>query len=158
MAGAALRVEVSQRRQKKVLDTKNFVYYYSVMELSGYSKAPSGRLDATFAALADPTRRAILARLASGEASVSELAAPFEMSQPAISKHLKVLEGAGLIVRERDAQRRPSRLNADPLAEATQWLADYRRFWKSSFHRLDGLLDELKAKKKKTKKRKHKKH
>jgi DNA-binding transcriptional ArsR family regulator len=128
------------------------------MELSGYANSPSGRLDATFAALADPTRRAILARLASGEASVAELAAPFAMSQPAISKHLKVLEGAGLILREREAQRRPSRLNADRLAEATQWLADYRQFWKSSFHRLDDLLDELKTKKKKGKKRKHKKH
>src|SRR5271155_852505 len=111
------------------------------MELSGYQ----GGLDATFAALADPTRRAILARLASGEASVSELAAPFEMSQPAVSKHLKVLEVAGLIVRDRDAQRRPSRLNAAPLAEAVQWLSDYRQFWKSSFHRLDDLLDELKS-------------
>jgi DNA-binding transcriptional ArsR family regulator len=128
------------------------------MELIGYSKVASERLDATFAALADPTRRAILARLASGEASVAELAAPFAMSQPAISKHLKVLAGAGLIIREREAQRRPSRLNADPLAEATQWLVHYRQFWKSSFHRLDDVLDELKAKKKKGKKRKHKKH
>jgi DNA-binding transcriptional ArsR family regulator len=134
------------------------VYYYVVMELSGNAHAVSERLDATFAALADPTRRAILARLASGEASVAELSAPFAMSQPAISKHLKVLEGAGLIVRDRDAQRRPSRLNADPLAEATQWLADYRQFWKSSFHKLDDLLDDLKTKKKKGKKRKHKKH
>jgi DNA-binding transcriptional ArsR family regulator len=103
----------------------------------------STRLDATFAALSDPTRRAILARLASGEASVTELAAPFRMTQPAISKHLKVLERAGLISRDRDAQRRPSRLNAQPLAEASQWLADYRQFWESSFRRLDGLLDEL---------------
>jgi len=128
------------------------------MELSSNAHAASGRLDATFAALADPTRRAILARLATGEASVAELAAPFAMSQPAISKHLKVLEGAGLVVRERDAQRRPSRLNANPLAEATQWLADYRQFWKASFHKLDDLLDDLKTKKKKGKKRKHKKH
>src|SRR3954466_2777851 len=105
-------------------------------------------LDLTFAALADPTRRAILARLASGEASVTELAAPFAMSQPAISKHLKVLERAGLISRGRDAQRRPCRLEARPLAEATEWLENYRRFWEESFQRLDILLDELKAKEK----------
>ncbi|SRR5258708_4233955 len=102
-------------------------------------------LDTTFAALADPTRRAILARLASGEASVKELAAPFAMSQPAISKHLKVLERAGLVSRGRDAQRRPCRLEARPLAEATAWLAEYHRFWEGSFQRLDALLDELKA-------------
>jgi DNA-binding transcriptional ArsR family regulator len=104
------------------------------------------RLDATFAALADPTRRAILARLASGEASVAELAKPFAMSQPAISKHLKVLERAGLISRTASAQRRPRRLEAEPLAEATQWLERYREFWEASFLRLDDLLDELKAK------------
>ncbi len=102
-------------------------------------------LDATFAALADPTRRAILARLASGEASVTELAAPFAMSQPAISKHLKVLERAGLISCGREAQRRPRRLEAMPLAEATEWLGGYRRFWEGSFERLDALLDELKT-------------
>ena len=107
------------------------------------------RLDTTFAALADPTRRAILARLASGEASVSELAEPFAMSQPAISKHLKVLERAGLISRGRDAQRRPRRLEAKPLAEATEWLARYRRFWEGNFQRLDGLLEELQTKPKK---------
>jgi DNA-binding transcriptional ArsR family regulator len=128
------------------------------MELTGYGYASPARLDATFAALADPTRRAILARLASGEASVTELAEPFAMSQPAISKHLRVLESAGLIIREREAQRRPSRLDARPLAEATQWLAEYRQFWESSFQHLDALLDELKTKKKKGKKRKHKKH
>jgi DNA-binding transcriptional ArsR family regulator len=100
-------------------------------------------LDATFAALADPTRRAILTRLAAGEASVSELAAPFSMSQPAISKHLKVLERAGLISRGRDAQRRPRRLEARPLAEATAWLAGYRQFWEEQYQRLDALLDEL---------------
>ena len=103
------------------------------------------RLDATFAALADPTRRAIIARLASGEASVNELAEPFAMSQPAISKHLKVLERAGLISRSRDAQRRPRKLEAKPLAEATAWLEKYRRFWEGSFQNLDVLLDELKA-------------
>ena len=104
----------------------------------------SARLDATFAALADPTRRAILARLASGKASVTELAEPFAMSQPAISKHLKVLERAGLISRGRDAQRRPRRIEAKPLAEATGWLERYREFWDGSFERLDELLDELK--------------
>jgi len=107
------------------------------------------RLDATFAALADPTRRAILARLASGEASVTELAAPFTMSQPAISKHLKVLERAGLISRGRDAQRRPRRLEAKPLAEATQWLERYRQIWEGNFKRLDALLDQMKIKEKK---------
>jgi len=109
----------------------------------------SQRLDATFAALADPTRRAILARLATGNASVLELAKPFDMSQPAISKHLKVLERAGLISRGRDAQRRPSRLEARPLAEATSWLADYRIFWERSFQNLDALLEELKTQQKK---------
>jgi DNA-binding transcriptional ArsR family regulator len=104
------------------------------------------RLDATFAALADPTRRAILARLASGEATVNELAEPFAISQPAISRHLKVLEQAGLISRGVDAQRRPRRLEAEPLAEASAWLENYRRFWEESFERLDSLLDELQAK------------
>ena len=101
-------------------------------------------LDLTFAALADPTRRAILARLATGEASVTELTEPFAMSQPAISKHLKVLERAGLISRGRDAQRRPRRLDAAPLAEATLWLERYRQFWEARYHQLDALLDELK--------------
>ena len=109
---------------------------------------PDG-LDMTFAALADPTRRAILARLAFGEATVMELAKPFAMSQAAISKHLKVLERAGLISRGRDAQRRPARLEARPLAEATEWLENYRRFWEGSFQRLDDLLDELKTQQKK---------
>src|SRR5438477_10890937 len=108
----------------------------------------SQHMDATFAALADPTRRAILARLASGEASVTELAEPFAMTQPAISKHLKVLERAGLISRGRDAQRRPRRLEAKPLAEATEWLENYRRFWEHSFQRLDVLLDEMKTEEK----------
>ncbi|HCT77809.1 MAG TPA: transcriptional regulator [Micromonosporaceae bacterium] len=102
-------------------------------------------LDATFSALADPTRRAILARLASGEATVTELAAPFDMSQPAISKHLKVLERAGLISRGRDAQRRPCRLEARPLKVATDWLENYRGYWEESYRRLDELLDKLKA-------------
>ena len=111
----------------------------------GYEMAMTDRLDTTFAALADPTRRAILARLASGEASVLELAEPFEMTQPAISKHLKVLERAGLISRGRDAQRRPCRLEARPLAEANDWLKDYRRLWEVSFRKLDVVLQELKS-------------
>jgi DNA-binding transcriptional ArsR family regulator len=119
------------------------------MQLRGHGHMPPDRLDATFAALADPTRRAILARLASGEASVTELAEPFAMTQPAISKHLKVLERAGLVSRGRDAQRRPRRLEAKPLAEASEWLEGYRRSWERSFERLDVLLDELKAKHKK---------
>lgn len=106
---------------------------------------PPSALDATFAALADPTRRAILARLASGEASVNELAEPFAMSQPAISKHLKVLERAGLISRGRDAQRRPCRLEPAPLAEVTAWLEHYRQLWEGRYQRLDALLGELKA-------------
>jgi DNA-binding transcriptional ArsR family regulator len=104
----------------------------------------SGRLDATFAALADPTRRAILARLASGEASVNDLARPFAMSQPAISKHLRVLERAGLISRGRDAQRRPRRIEGKRLAEASVWLERYRQIWEGNFERLDALLDEMK--------------
>lgn len=107
-------------------------------------------LDITFAALADPTRRAILARLAAGEATVTELAEPFAMSQPAISKHLKVLEHAGLISRGRDAQRRPCRIEGKALAGARAWLEDYRRFWEESFQRLDVLLEEMKAKQKKS--------
>ena len=104
---------------------------------------PTRRLNGTFAALADPTRRAILARLASGDASVMELAKPFAMSQPAISKHLRVLERAGLISRGRDAQRRPCRIEARPLAEANGWLEKYRQIWEGNFKRLDALLDEL---------------
>ncbi len=106
------------------------------------------RLDKTFSALADPTRRAILARLAQGERSVMELAEPFSMSQPAISRHLKVLEGAGLITRGRDAQRRPCRLEAIPLREATDWLERYREHWECRFEKLDDLLEELKTKEK----------
>jgi DNA-binding transcriptional ArsR family regulator len=106
-------------------------------------------LNATFAALADPTRRAILARLAAGEASVTELAEPFAMSQPAISKHLKVLERAGLVSRGQDAQRRPRRLEGKPLAEATVWLERYREFWEGNYQRLDALLEELKTKQRK---------
>ena len=110
------------------------------MKPEGYANV---QLDATFAALADPTRRAILARLASGQASVAELAEPFSMTQPAISKHLRVLERAGLISRGRDAQRRPRKLEAKPLAEASEWLERYRQFWEGNFQRLDALLNEL---------------
>lgn len=106
-------------------------------------------LSTTFAALADPTRRAILARLTTGEASVTELSEPFEMSMPAVSKHLRVLERAGLITRGREAQWRPCRLKAKPLEEATEWLERYRHFWEASFQRLDALLAELKTKEKK---------
>ena len=113
------------------------------MQPIGYAlTAPTG-LDATFAALADPTRRAILARLTLGEASVTEIAGPFAMSQPAISKHLKVLERAGLVSRSREAQRRPCRIQAAPLAEASSWLGTYRQFWEASFNRLDDYLQEL---------------
>jgi DNA-binding transcriptional ArsR family regulator len=118
------------------------------MQTTARGRLAADRLDAVFAALADPTRRAILAKLASGEASVMELAEPFSMSQPAISKHLKVLERAGLVSRGRAAQRRPRRLEARPLAEANQWLERYRQCWEASFQQLDALLDELKAEKK----------
>ena len=107
------------------------------------NSSASERLDATFLALADPTRRAILARLTRGEASVTELAEPFAISQPAISKHLKILERAGLITVGQDAQRRPRRLEGRPLAEANAWLERYRGMWEANFERLDGLLEEL---------------
>ena len=110
-------------------------------------------IDKTLVALADPTRRAILARLASGDATVNELVKPFAMTQPAISKHLKVLERAGLISRDRDAQRRPSHLEADRLREASAWLQQYRQFWEASFARLDALLGELKPRKRRREKR-----
>ena len=109
-----------------------------------YITTQSKRLDATFAALADPTRRAILARLAAGEATVNDLAKPFRMSQPAISKHLKVLERAGLISHFQVAQSRPRRIEAAPLKEATDWLENYRKFWEEQYERLDELLEELK--------------
>ncbi|MBN9502915.1 MAG: transcriptional regulator [Armatimonadetes bacterium 55-13] len=108
----------------------------------------TANLDATFAALADPTRRAILARLAHGEATVMELAKPFAMSQPAISKHLRVLENAGLITRGREAQRRPCRIEAKALQQADDWLENYRRLWDANFRRMDGLLEEMKAEEK----------
>jgi DNA-binding transcriptional ArsR family regulator len=120
-----------------------------------YAERSSELLNATFAALADPTRRAILARLASGEASVNQLAEPFSMSQPAISKHLKILERAGLISGGRDAQRRPRRLEPAPLQEANQWLERYREFWEASFERLDALLVEMQTTTSKSRKSKH---
>jgi DNA-binding transcriptional ArsR family regulator len=104
---------------------------------------PSQQLDATFIALADPTRRAILARLVSGEASVKELAEPFSISQPAVSKHLKILERAGLVTRSRDATRRPVKIEAGPMREAADWLEKYRKFWEQSYKRLDALLEIL---------------
>ena len=116
---------------------------------------PAERLDATFAALADPTRRAILARLALGEASVAELAEPFAMSQPAISKHLKVLENAGLISTGQDAQRRPRKIEAAPLAEASAWIENYRQFWERRYGALDQLLGQLQAKPPKSRRKRH---
>jgi len=109
---------------------------------------PPDRLTVTFAALADPTRRAILARLASGEATVNELARPFAISLPAVSRHLKVLEHAGLISRGRDAQWRPARLEAEPLEQAAQWIERYRRFWEEGFDRLDAYITTLQRKEK----------
>lgn len=114
------------------------------MEQEGYEGGAD--LDALFTALADPTRRAILVRLSEGQATVGELARPFAMSQPAISKHLKVLERAGLVARDIDGPRRPARLNAAPMAEALAWITEFRRFWDDSFDLLDGLLAELQAK------------
>jgi DNA-binding transcriptional ArsR family regulator len=123
------------------------------MELIGYREQLQN-LDAVFAALADPTRRAILSRLAAGEASVNEIAAPFQISQPAVSRHLRVLERAGLIERDIDKQRRPARLRAEPMAAAVSWLEEFKRFWSSSFDQLDGLLEELKKAQRKRPRRK----
>src|SRR5512134_3636851 len=116
------------------------------MEPGGYGQMAPDHLDATFAALADPTRRAILSRLATGEATVTELAEPFEMSQPAISKHLKVLERAGLISMDVDAQRRPRKLEPKRLGEAVDCIERYREIFEQNFRRLDALLEELQAK------------
>jgi DNA-binding transcriptional ArsR family regulator len=113
------------------------------------------QISSTFSALADPTRRAILARLALGETSVTELSSPFEMSMPAISRHLKVLEKAGLIARGREAQWRPCKLKAEPLKQAADWLDEYRRFWDESFDRLGEYLQELQAKEKKRSRKKN---
>jgi DNA-binding transcriptional ArsR family regulator len=124
----------------------------------GLSAATPDSLSATFAALADPTRRAILARLASGETSVTKLAEPFEMSMPAVSKHLKVLVRAGLIARGREAQWRPCRLEAGPLKDVSDFVEKYRRFWEESFDRLDAYLVELKEKEQKEKKKNARRH
>ena len=113
------------------------------MEQIGYTNAPAN-LDAIFSALADPTRRAILSRLADGEASVNEIAAPFEMSQPAVSRHLKVLERAGLVERDIDQQRRPARLKAEKMAAAVGWLTEFKEFWGTSFNQLDDVLLKMK--------------
>lgn len=139
-------VEVKPKAQiaKKTLDTKNGFLYLT----SRLNTMPVDHLSATFAALADPTRRAILARLASGQLSVTELAEPFEMSLPAVSKHLKVLRRAGLVTRGRDAQWRPCQLDARPLKDAADWVAHYRRFWTETFDRLDDYLHKLKSKEK----------
>jgi DNA-binding transcriptional ArsR family regulator len=118
------------------------------MERAAYKEQNPARLDAVFSALADSTRRAILARLMEGEASVTELTKPFQMSQPAISKHLRVLERAGLISRGQDAQLRPRKLEALPLRDANQWIEKYRQIWEANFQRLDSLLDEMKSKRK----------
>ena len=145
----AIRAAEPYPRSNRELTSAGYLHNMLVMKQSGYGQATSNRLDMTFAALANPTRRAILARLASGEMSVSELAEPFSMTQPAVSRHLKVLERAGLISSGSDAQRRPRKLEARPLAEATEWLQGYREYWEASFARLDGLLSELKATEKK---------
>jgi len=126
-----------------MVDTIDFLCYYLVMELISYITSPPD-LDTVFAALANPTRRAILSRLADGQASVNEIAAPFEMSQPAVSKHLKVLERAGLIEREVDEQRRPAKLNAEKMVAAFDWLNEFSAFWGTSFDQLDEILVNMK--------------
>lgn len=128
------------------VDIWSFLYNILVMEQVSYEQIPTN-LDAVFAALADPTRRAILTRLADGDASVNEIAAPFEMSQPAVSRHLKVLERAGLIARDIDKQRRPARLRADTMVVAVDWLSEFRRFWPMSFDRIDSILEQMKQEK-----------
>ena len=145
----ALRKKMLKRPASLDQVSSSDVYNQKVIKLMSYGmqlRSPAQPdLNAIFAALADPTRRAIVARLAEGEASVAELVEPFQMTQPAISKHLKVLERAGLISRGRDAQRRPCRLEAQPLADANQWLERYRDCWEQNFLRLDALLEEMKA-------------
>lgn len=119
------------------------IYNHTVMEVTGYT-SPQPNLDVIFSALADPTRRAILSRLVKGQASVNEIAAPFAMSQPAVSRHLKVLERAGLIERDVDEQRRPARLKAENMAAAVDWLSEFKAFWGKSFDRLDEVLLDIK--------------
>ncbi len=128
---------------QSVIDTGTVLYNHQVMEQMG-NMNPQTNLDAVFAALADPTRRAILSRLAGGQACVNEIAAPFEISQPAVSKHLKVLERAGLIERGIDEQRRPARLKAEKMADAVRWLEEFKAFWATSFDQLDGVLAGMK--------------
>lgn len=125
------------------VDTRIHFYNYIVMEQSGYAELQPN-LDAIFSALADPTRRAILSRLAGGPASVNEIASPFEISQPAVSRHLKVLERAGLIDRDIDEQRRPARLKAQNMAAAVDWLTEFKAFWGTSFDQLDHVLIQMK--------------
>ena len=127
----------------KTIDKIDYLYNHNVMEQLGYTNTQSN-LDAIFAALADPTRRAILSRLVDGQASVNEIAAPFEMSQPAVSRHLKVLERAGLIERNIDEQRRPARLKAQTMAAAVDWLTEFKAFWGTSFDQLDNVLLNMK--------------
>jgi DNA-binding transcriptional ArsR family regulator len=134
---------MSTSMSQRSLDVSSRFDNLSVMNATQPALQAADRLDAAFFALADPTRRAILARLARGEASVKELAAPFDMSQPAISKHLRVLERAGLITAGRDGRRRPRRLDPEPLAAVTEWIERYRRVWEANFQRLDALLEEL---------------
>ena len=134
---------------------ESVLYNLIVLQPAGYGMMTSNQMDATFAALADSTRRAILLRLATGQASVNELAKPFRMSQPAVSKHLKVLERAGLISVGQDAQRRPRRIQAARLAEASAWLERFREFWEGSFCRLDDLLEEMKSSEHAAKRRGH---
>jgi DNA-binding transcriptional ArsR family regulator len=150
-----LKLELSELFSKKRLTREWNEYNLAVMELTGYARMSSDRLDATFAALADPTRRAILARLAKGNASVTELAKPFKMSQPAISKHLRVLEHAGLISKGFEAQRRPRKLEAAPLAAASDWLEKYREYWEQAYGRLDALLEDMKKDRKNKRRKKH---
>ena len=130
--------------KSQVLTSQVLVHNHVVMKQISATQPPPN-LDALFAALADPTRRAILSRLAGGQASVADLCVPFEMSQPAVSKHLKVLERAGLVTRDVDAQRRPARLNAAPMQDAVAWLEAFEKFWSGSFDQLDTLLEEMKT-------------
>ena len=137
-------LRITAKTPENTIDITGDVYNLSVMEPDGYELLDS-TLDAAFGALADPTRRALLSRLAAGEATVNELAEPFEMSQPAISKHLKVLERAGLISRGRDAQRRPARAEMESINQLNDWLRQYRKAWEANFSRLDSLLGEMTA-------------
>jgi len=148
---ATLRYVLARRVSNPPLDATAVMNYRLVIDLRGYAMTRTDQLTATFAALADPTRRAIVARLAAGDASVTELARPFDMSQPAVSKHLKVLERAGLISRGREAQTRPCRLEVKRLREATEWMDRQRSQWEERFDRLAVVLEEMKAAERKEK-------